>query len=373
VRYVRDYLNGSTSNGGDHWVEIEVYGSRTVAYLGNYYERDASSSTPTRYYYAGAERVAMRTGTGSGTTGLEWLLDDQLGSTTITADGATGAKLSELRYKAWGEDRYTSGTAPTSYRFTGQRVDSYINLYWYNSRWYDQTLGRFIQPDSIVPGVGESGNLDAVGYLGTANYSALTVDYHENQLLDQLNTENRARFQDSEFKLPPVPTNSIAFDRYAYSLDNPVRYTDPSGHCPFCVPIILTLGAVTPVGWVAIGVTAIGAGLYFAVPGVREAVTAGFEQAGEAVSDAASATANGLAAISQTNQLPKTGDFPYVPPKQKGNPPYVRAPQGGFKDANGNIWRRDKSAHGGPHWDVEHPDGSHTNVDDTGKIIRKKK
>jgi hypothetical protein len=176
-------------------------------------------------------------------------------------------------------------------------------LYWYNSRWYDQTLGRFIQPDSIVPGVGESGNPDAVGYLGAANYSALTVDYHENQLLDQLNTENRARFQDSEFKLPPVPTNSIAFDRYAYSFDNPVRYTDPSGHCPFCVPIVLTLGAITPVGWVAIGVTAVGVGLYFAVPGVRDAVTNGMYEVGEAAS-------NGL------NALFAKGE--YVPPGLTG-------------------------------------------------------
>ena len=27
VRYVRDYLNGSTSNTGNHWVEIEVWGN----------------------------------------------------------------------------------------------------------------------------------------------------------------------------------------------------------------------------------------------------------------------------------------------------------------------------------------------------------
>jgi hypothetical protein len=46
----------------------------------------------------------------SGTSGLKWLLDDHastalstsLGSTAITADGATGARLSELRYKPWG-------------------------------------------------------------------------------------------------------------------------------------------------------------------------------------------------------------------------------------------------------------------------------
>lgn len=42
---------------------------------------------------------------------------------------------------------------------------------------------------------------------------------------------------------------------------------------------------ITPVGWVAIGVTAIGVGLYYTVPGAREAVTTGMYEAGEAVSN----------------------------------------------------------------------------------------
>lgn len=40
VRYVRDYVNGSTSNAGNHWVEIEVWGARTVVYAGPHYEVD---------------------------------------------------------------------------------------------------------------------------------------------------------------------------------------------------------------------------------------------------------------------------------------------------------------------------------------------
>jgi len=46
----------------------------------------------------------MQVGSGSGTTGLKFLLTDHLGSTSITADGASAAKLSELRYKPWGQD-----------------------------------------------------------------------------------------------------------------------------------------------------------------------------------------------------------------------------------------------------------------------------
>jgi len=116
---------------------------------------------------------------------------------------------------------------------------------------------RWTSPDPIVPGVGEGGDSNAVGCLGALNYSPLTVAYHESQLLEQLNLENRTRLQDSTFRLPPVPTNTNAFDRYAYSLNNPIRYTDLTGHCPFCVAVALTFGAVTPVGWVVIGIATV--------------------------------------------------------------------------------------------------------------------
>jgi RHS repeat-associated protein len=157
-----------------------------VVYLGNYYEWDAGTNTPTKYYYAGSARIAMRTGTGSGTTGLTWLLTDHpslhsgqaLGSTSITADGASGAKQSELRYKSWGELRYASQPTTTGLRFTGQRMEG-IGLYFYGARWYDPSLGRWAQPDTIVP-------------------------------LNQ---------------------GVQAWDRYAYANNNPVRYNDPTGHC----------------------------------------------------------------------------------------------------------------------------------------------
>ena len=153
----------------------------------------------------------------------------------------------------------------------------------YGSRFYDPLLARWAQPDSIIPGVGEGGNPNAVGCLGAANYSPLTVDYHENQLLEQLNHENRVRLRDAGFRLPPVPTNSIAFDRYAYSLNNPIRYTDPTGHCPFCATIALTLGGVTPLGWVAIGGSI--AYFVFVALGGPEAIRDALYQGGEAASN----------------------------------------------------------------------------------------
>ena len=42
----------------------------------------------------------------------------------------------------------------------GQRYDHAIGLYLYNARYYDPALGRFIQPDTIVPNPGDPQSLN---------------------------------------------------------------------------------------------------------------------------------------------------------------------------------------------------------------------
>jgi hypothetical protein len=86
----------------------------TTAYVGAYYEKQGSGVT--KYYYAGEVRMALRRSGYATGNGLFWLLGDHLGSTSVTV-ASSGSKVAELRYKAWGETRYQSGTTPTSYRF----------------------------------------------------------------------------------------------------------------------------------------------------------------------------------------------------------------------------------------------------------------
>jgi RHS repeat-associated protein len=131
-----------------------VWGKANVAYVGDYFEWTGSTNTMTKYYYAGGARVAMRVG-----STLSLLFGDHpslslwtgLGSTAYTADPVLGRRWTSLRYKAWGEQRYAEGVAPTDFRYTGQRLESLLGLHDYGARWYDSLLGRWIQPDSIVP------------------------------------------------------------------------------------------------------------------------------------------------------------------------------------------------------------------------------
>jgi RHS repeat-associated protein len=108
-----------------------------------------------------------------------------------------GDVVSATTYTAFGEVRKETGTSPTDYTESKRSFDfkvktvtvfththgqrSYMDelgLMYYVARWYDPYLNQFIQPDSLIPQPGNSGD----------------------------------------------------WDRYAYVLWNPIKYTDSTGH-----------------------------------------------------------------------------------------------------------------------------------------------
>ncbi|OQA22084.1 MAG: F5/8 type C domain protein [Chloroflexi bacterium ADurb.Bin360] len=142
VRYVRDYLNGSSSNSSNHWVEIEVWGNRTTVYVNALYEKDVTANLSTKYYYFGSQRIAMRRG-----STLTYLHGDHLGSASLTTN-ASGAKVSLMRYMPYGELRV--GGLSTDRQYTGQRREASLGFYDYVARQYDPALGRFLQADTAM-------------------------------------------------------------------------------------------------------------------------------------------------------------------------------------------------------------------------------
>ena len=62
----------------------------------------------------------------------------------------------------------------------------------------------------------------------------------------------------------------------------------------------------------------------------------------------------------------KAPDHPDFKPKKNWDQKKVKTPSGkgaGWPDKKGNVWEpTDHKGTHRPHWDVQHPDGSHTNV-----------
>ncbi len=137
----------------------ETIAGVTRVFISNYYEVD--NGTVKKYYYAGAARVAENSG-----GILYYLLGDHLGSTALTLD-SSGNRTTELRYYPYGAARYNPGSQVTTYRFTGQRWDSGMALYFYQSRWYDPVIGRFLAADTLVPRPEDPQNLNRYSYCGS--------------------------------------------------------------------------------------------------------------------------------------------------------------------------------------------------------------
>ena len=164
---------GYDGSGARLWKQGAATNTLQVWIGGNYEEKDGKIL----FHISAGDRVVCTFDAAS--TVFEYYHPDHLHSAEILST-SSGGLYQHYEYSAYGQGRYTnSGTAfPISRRYTSQVLDEETGLYFYGARYYDPVLGRFIQPDGLI-------------------------------------TE--------EF-------NPQAYDRYAYALDNPLRFVDPSGH-----------------------------------------------------------------------------------------------------------------------------------------------
>ena len=137
-------------------------------YVNQFYEIE--NGTATSYFFRDDERIAKET---SGD--MEWYLSDHLGSTTLLINESR-LEVERTEYYPYGE---VQSGGLEKYGFTGQENDVDTELMYYGARYYSPEYRVFVQPDTMLP------------------------DVYDPQ----------------------------ALNRYAYCLNNPVKYTDPSGHC----------------------------------------------------------------------------------------------------------------------------------------------
>ena len=157
---------------GDGGRVKQITSAGTTKFLGQSYEI-APSGTVTKYVFAGSQRIAAKDSTGT----VRFYHGDHLGSSNIISDSAgTLVELSE--YTPYGSSSRREGVVNVPQKFTGQHLDVSTGLYFYNARYYDPGLGRFVSPDPLI--------------------------------------------QD--------PIDPQTLNRYSYVRNNPVNFVDPSGY-----------------------------------------------------------------------------------------------------------------------------------------------
>ena len=171
----------------------------------------------------------------------------------------SGQVIAVRHYSPYGKADYSWGSMPTSFNYTGQRLDSQTGLLYYNFRSYDPVSGRFVRADT-------------------------------------------------------KQNNAGGMDPYAYVGDNPETRNDPTGHCwPWCTAILgAVIGAVVgtvvsvaqqassgkPIDWGAVaGAATAGALVGAAVGAVGPVAAAGFGIGG--IAGAGTAVAMGAAEIGE--------------------------------------------------------------------------
>jgi RHS repeat-associated protein len=121
----------------------------TTTYVGDIEQvvTTGGTTTTTTYYYAAGQRIALAVN-----GALSYLASDLLGSASVALDG-TGIPTASQLYAPYGGTRYSNGTMPTDYGFTGQRADSAMGLDYYGARYYDPALGQFTSADTVIDGL----------------------------------------------------------------------------------------------------------------------------------------------------------------------------------------------------------------------------
>lgn len=321
----------------------------TTLYLGTQEinRSPAGNLSAIRYYSLENTTVAMRKNNGA----LQWLVNNHQASVAYSVAASTGA-ISTQRYLPFGARR--GNALPIDRGFLGKVEDDASDLVALDHRYYDASLGRFINVDPLA-------------------------------VLDRPQTLNP----------------------YSYAANNPISYADPTGLLPFCICGHGGSGGGGSGGGGSSGGGSSGGGSSGggssgggssgggggwsggggggggspthtpgspASSGPRGAgpdgpakrivgFTPPEPESQPSTFGAADSISHSANLGPQRDRLPRFGKRPYRPPKSGPDPKRVRG--GGFEDAEGNIWwwAKDK-----PEWDVQHRDGRHTNVSRDGEV-----
>jgi len=147
------------------------------------------------YVFASGQRISLVDDRSS----VYYWHTDALGSTRMMTYSDATVIFTD-GYQPYGQDNGTPQSQGTVLsKFTGKPVSQTTGLYYYYSRWYDPSIGRFISQDSY----------------------------------------------------PGHRSDPQSLNPYLYVENSPTTYSDPSGECPWCIAALIGagIGAAVGYGW----------------------------------------------------------------------------------------------------------------------------
>ncbi|MBQ9676810.1 MAG: VCBS repeat-containing protein [Prevotella sp.] len=237
---------------------------RSTFYAGDY-ERVCQNGITQHFFYLDNGCIyVMYEGLASGSN-YYYAFTDHLGSVTRIFN-ESGTSVFEAEYDAWGKQTVSKNTIGFHRGYTGHEMLPEFGLINMNGRLYDPILGRFLSPDNFVQ----------------------------------------------------MPDFSQSFNRYAYCVNNPLKYNDPDGELWWLAAALIG-GAINVAmnidnidnGWDFLGYFGVGAAAGALGGGVANAVAgaigiSGF--AGGAVSGFAGGLSSGFV-LGGGNSLMTNGNF----------------------------------------------------------------
>jgi len=128
------------------WIVVfttPVFASQTTLYFGS--TEKTLETGETKVYIPTVSSTVVKTIKSDGTSAISYLYSNHVGSTVlITKD--SGTLDNSLEYYPYGEEITTISTN-TDKLYTGQRKDTFSDLYFYNARYYNPQTSHFVSAD----------------------------------------------------------------------------------------------------------------------------------------------------------------------------------------------------------------------------------
>lgn len=164
-----------------------------------------------------------------------------MGGTALATD-ETGLVTQLYDYHPYGTELLNESYDPTSstpYSFTGKEYTEDSGLFYFEARWYDPLIGRFVSEDPLAHKLKllkkdfENFLIDKTDEIfKNTNDSTKNHDYSQKKDLEQkLHSQNKKEHYTNEIdeKTLRYLKNPQNLNQYSYSLNNPLTLIDPTG------------------------------------------------------------------------------------------------------------------------------------------------